>query len=231
MKKFFVSKVIFLSSAAALWLIVATILSDLTEDVLNSEQIINFDKYFAAIFLTWRSALGLKFFYIITFLANLEFVLPFAVIVLGFLIIKKYKTFIWPFIFTIASAELVTFIGKLLVRRIRPEAGALTMLDFSFPSGHATISMAMYGYLAYLLVRSTNKKTAHLAILLLAEVLIILIGFSRLYLGVHYVSDIVAGYLVGILALLAGISLREWLAFKSNQTPLPKSMLKSKLKK
>jgi undecaprenyl-diphosphatase len=215
MKKFFLSRTLFLSSIFVLWLFVFAILTDLTEDVVNTEQIINFDKYWAGVFLAWRSGVGTSIFSIITLLGNLEFALPLIILVLLFLILKKYQTFIWPFIFTVGSAELVTLIGKVLVHRVRPEGGALVMLDFSFPSGHSTIAVALYGYLAYLLICQLKDKLAKIGVAVGALIIILVIGFSRLYLGVHYVSDILAGYMVGFLALLAGISLREWLVFKS----------------
>lgn len=215
MKKFFLSRTVFLSSILALWLFILAILTDLTEDVVNTEPIINFDKYFAGVFLSWRSGVGTSIFSIITLLGNLEFVLTLALLVLLFLILKKYRTFIWPFIFTIGSAELVTLIGKILVHRVRPEGGALVMLDFSFPSGHSTIAVSLYGYLAYFLICQLKDRFAKIRVAVCALIIILLIGFSRLYLGVHYVSDILAGYMVGLLALLAGISLREWLSFKS----------------
>lgn len=215
MKKFFLSRTVFLSSILTLWLFILAILTDLTEDIVNTEPIINLDKYWAGVFLSWRSGIGTSIFSIITLLGNLEFVLPLALLILLILILKKYRTFIWPFIFTVGSAELVTLIGKVLVHRIRPEGGALVMLDFSFPSGHSTIAVALYGYLAYLVVSQLKNKFAKTSVIIGSLLIILIIGFSRLYLGVHYVSDILAGYMVGLLALLAGISLREWLVFKN----------------
>ncbi len=206
-------KTIFLSSLIALWLFLMAILVDLTEDVLNSEPIINFDKYWAGIFSGMRNALGINIFSVLTQLGNWQFIVP-AFLIILFFIYKKYHSFVRPFIFTVLSAEFVTFIGKLMIQRIRPEGGALVMLDFSFPSGHSTIAVTMYGFLAYLIIRQLKEKTAKIAVILGAIFIILLIGFSRLYLGVHYVSDILAGYLVGTLALITGISLREFKILK-----------------
>ena len=206
-------KTIFLSSLIALWLFLMAILVDLTEDVLNSEPIINFDKYWAGIFLGMRTALGINIFSVLTQLGNWQFIVP-AFLIILFFIYKKYRSFVWPFIFTVVSAELVTFVGKIMIQRIRPEGGVLTMLDFSFPSGHSTIAVTMYGFLAYLIIRQLKEKTAKIVVILGAIFIILLIGFSRLYLGVHYVSDILAGYLVGTLALITGISLREFKILK-----------------
>jgi len=216
MKQFFNSKTIFFSSAIILWLAAAAILSDLTEDVINADPIVNFDKYWAGIFFNWRSAFGVDFFSVVTLLGTWQLIVPVLIAVL-FFVFKKYQAFFWPFVFTLASAESVTFIGKILVHRYRPDGAVMVESDFSFPSGHATIAVALYGYLAYLIIKQLKIKTARIAVLSGSLFLILIIGFSRLYLGVHYISDVIAGYLVGLLALILGISFREWHTIKSNR--------------
>jgi len=197
----------------ALWLLVAAILSGLTEDVVNADPIVNFDKYWSAIFITWHSGLGTAIFSGITLLGNWQLVIPVIFLIVYFLYKKNKREYIIPLIFTVISAEAITFLGKILVHRSRPLGATITELDFSFPSGHATIAVAFYGYLAYLYLRNNKAKRA--VTIFGALIIILLIGFSRLYLGVHYISDVLAGYLVGLLALIAGISLNEWL--KSSQ--------------
>ena len=88
---------------------------------------------------------------------------------------------------------------KEVVRRARPAEiyQAYVETGFSFPSGHATLSAALYGFFMYLLYRmmpTGRKRTAAIAALAL---LIVLIAFSRLYLGVHYLSDVLGGLLLG----------------------------------
>jgi undecaprenyl-diphosphatase len=83
--------------------------------------------------------------------------------------------------------------------------------SFSFPSGHATIAVAFYGFLAFLAMRGTKRWEKSVNICFAGIAVVLLIGFSRLYLGVHYLSDVWAGYLVGALWLIAGISMCEWL--------------------
>ncbi len=196
-----------------LWAIILMILIGLTEDVVNSESIINFDKYFNNIFASWRSGWGVSIFSGLTYLGNWQIILPVALLIIAILIIKQKKTFVLPFLFTIISSATVTFIGKILIHRFRPVGAVIIESDFSFPSGHATVAIAFYGFLAYLLTRLIKNNIKRQLILAVAIVIIITIGFSRLYLGVHYVSDVLAGYLVGALALISGISLH----LKSNQ--------------
>ena len=97
---------------------------------------------------------------------------------------------------------------KLAIRRPRPPtlAGSL-MHSWSFPSGHAMGSLVGYGMLAYLLVTLwVHRRGAQVAILAAAAVLIVAIGISRLYLGVHYFSDVVGGYAAGALWLSTCVS-------------------------
>lgn len=208
---------IFSGAVLILWLLVASILIGLTENVVNAEPIVNFDKYLSTVFLGLRLDFANIIFSVLTLLGNWQLILPILFLIIYFLIIKKKKIFVVPFIFTIVSAEAVTFIGKILIHRPRPLNAMIMETDFSFPSGHATIAVAFYGYLAYILIKSLQSKIKRLAVFLGALLLILIIGFSRLYLGVHYISDVLAGYLVGLLALIAGISLSEVLRIKSNQ--------------
>ena len=81
------------------------------------------------------------------------------------------------------------------------------MLDpsgFSFPSGHASISVAFYGFAIYIAMRFVRLWSTRINLLMLGVLIAFLIGFSRLYLGVHYLSDVVAGYLVGTSGIDAG---------------------------
>ncbi len=88
--------------------------------------------------------------------------------------------------------------------RSRPAGEALTIATgFSFPSGHAMVSIAFYGFIAYLLF-STKNKWGCLGANALC-LLVFMIGFSRIYLNVHYASDILAGFLFGSICLVVNI--------------------------
>lgn len=103
-----------------------------------------------------------------------------------------------------AGAWMVQVAVKQLVERPRPPAGlALShATGFAFPSGHATDAAAVYGILAVLLARS-GRRAARVAAWAAAAGLIALVGLSRLYLGVHWLSDVVAGAALGIAWLVA----------------------------
>ncbi len=168
----------------------------------------NFDQLVRAFFLAERSDLGIKIFEIISFFGNWQFLIPAILLIVIILVIQKQKNFIWPFILTVASAEFITFLGKLYFARLRPLAATLSLSDFSFPSGHATIAVSFYGYLAFLLTKLVCPKYKFI-IVSSAVLIAFLIGLSRLYLGVHYFSDVIGGYFIGVIALIIGIKLTK----------------------
>lgn len=163
-----------------------------------------FDQQAVVFFLAHRSDPGIAVFTVISFLGNWQFLLPLLLVIILILFVKDKKNFIIPFVLVVLGAEIITFLGKLWFDRPRPLWAVFFETDPSFPSGHATIAVAFYGYLAYILIQSFPGRYQRL-IITLAALLIALIGFSRLYLGVHYVSDVLAGYLVGLLALIIGV--------------------------
>ena len=97
---------------------------------------------------------------------------------------------------------------KFVFQRPRPSFATpiIVARGFSFPSGHAMGSLIGYGLLAYLSWRATRRRPFRVAIIIAASALIIGIGLSRLYLGAHYFSDVVAGYAAGIVWLSVCIS-------------------------
>ena len=111
---------------------------------------------------------------------------------------------------TFAGAIALEIGLKHVFHRGRPEPYFNTPLptSFSFPSGHAMYAMYLYGMLAALVVPRTRSRGGRIAILTACSLMIILIGLSRVYLGVHYPSDVLAGYasaLIWVIALRAAM--------------------------
>ena len=96
---------------------------------------------------------------------------------------------------------------KYILQRPRPtEYRLIEETGFSFPSGHSMVSMAFYGYLIYLIYKYVENKYVKWILISLLSVLICLIGVSRIYLGVHYTSDVLGGFLISISYLVIYIS-------------------------
>lgn len=101
---------------------------------------------------------------------------------------------------------LLNLLLKNIIQRDRPFGYNLIIEEgFSFPSGHSMVSFGVYGFIIYLLYKSRfNYKTIYIALI---SFLVLLIGFSRVYLGVHYLSDVISGYLVSFIYLIIFIKI------------------------
>lgn len=106
------------------------------------------------------------------------------------------------FFLVVAGGGLVNSLLKNLFERERPNVNRLIEIDgFSFPSGHSMGSMLFYGFLVYLLFRSKQRMQRKIGLGILLCIIILLIGISRIYLGVHYPSDVLAGFIAGFIWL------------------------------
>jgi len=127
------------------------------------------------------------------------------VFTLSFLLLLWHKDYLEAKILIVASlgAFFLNVGLKLFFTKNRPQLWDQLIIEksFSFPSGHAIGSMVLYGFLGYLLANHYPKLT--ILIYSLTTILILSIGFSRLYLGVHWPTDIIAGYAIGFLWLEA----------------------------
>lgn len=158
------------------------------------------DTFIYNIIIKMQSDSVTQIFKAITFLASTKFILCLNIIALIIYIIKKrgYLLLI-PVnsIFSVVSNNLIKF----LIKRPRPNVLRLvTETNYSYPSGHAMISVLFYGTIITLLNRNNIKCRKIINIILM--LIILLVGVSRIYLGVHYASDIIGGYLISTGILL-----------------------------
>ena len=110
----------------------------------------------------------------------------------------------------LTNLAIITILNQLLKRILqRPRPTEFRIIEesgYSFPSGHSMISMAFYGYLIYLIYKYVENKNVKWILISLLSILICLIGISRIYLGVHYTSDVLGGFLISISYLVIYIS-------------------------
>lgn len=143
---------------------------------------------------------------IITNLGGAVVLISLCIIALLVLKNKKYGTFM---IINLATVTLINLLIKNIVGRERPNILRLVEeTGYSFPSGHSMASMAFYGFLIYLIYKSNIKnKFTKIAICIVLGLIILLIGTSRIYLGVHYASDVIAGFIISFTYLIIFINL------------------------
>jgi undecaprenyl-diphosphatase len=95
---------------------------------------------------------------------------------------------------------------KLVFHRARPDLHRLIEIGgYSFPSGHATNAFALYGILTFLLWRHISPQSGRILLIFISALMILMIGISRIYLGVHYPSDVIAGYFISGFWLMMAI--------------------------
>jgi len=151
-----------------------------------------------------RSDFLTKFFTIITNIGSAYTLMAISVLIL---LIKKNKKKAFLITINLALVFITSQVFKVLIRRDRP---ALIFLvnatGYSYPSGHMMVSSAFYFYILYLLCRKINNKIVRGVLFILTFGLIILIGFSRMYLGVHYLTDIIGAILLSVVYLIVFIT-------------------------
>lgn len=107
-------------------------------------------------------------------------------------------------IFSFTSSQ----IAKLIFTRDRPLGiNLIEVSGFSYPSGHSMVSMAYFGFITYLIYKYCKNKKIKIISIITLFTTIILVGFSRIYLGVHYLSDVIGGFLLAIIYLIIFIKI------------------------
>ena len=137
----------------------------------------------------------------ITSLGNIFLVVLVAVIVGVILFIRKNWWRLLALFLGVAIGQAVLNILKVIFQRPRPKT-EMYVFSYSFPSGHVFSATVIYGFCIYLTFRFINNATVKWIVATLLALLILLIGFSRVYLGVHWLSDVLAGYATGFAWLL-----------------------------
>jgi membrane-associated phospholipid phosphatase len=184
----------FLGAATAFVAAVAA-LAHVTEDYLTKDPLVRWDVDFATWLHAHTSPTLVTLFRVVT-LAGSVAVLAALTAVAVFLLVRagRRRDAVWLGC-SAAAVELLNGGLKLLFHRPRPELGFVHLDTYSFPSGHATGATAIYALYAVLLASTVRVPRAALVAGYLA--LVVAVGFSRLYLGAHYLSDVLAGTALG----------------------------------
>jgi membrane-associated phospholipid phosphatase len=143
----------------------------------------------------------------ITFLGKHQFLIPANLILIFYFVAVTKQNWFTIRVITIAISSLVLMLLlKQLFQRKRPLSPLLKAAKgLSFPSGHAIMAVTFYGLLIYILQNSIASDWLKVIITLPLIILIFLIGFSRVYLRVHYASDVASGFIIGTLWLLTSL--------------------------
>lgn len=154
----------------------------------------------------------------VTYCASRNFLqIAYGVVVITYLVQKNWKRALEIFVIGLGGF-LINYFMKLSFHRLRPANPLIDPLqNFSFPSGHATSGFIFYGLLVFLIWKAQIPKAYKYVIGSILVLFAILIGFSRIYLRMHYPSDVVAGFCIGFAWLALTIWLMERLKKKSDR--------------
>lgn len=190
---------------------IAILAGDVIQGILHAGDIIEIDEAVHHGLSALRGKVTISFFSFLTFYGTVPFMIGAAMLVSLLLIIFDRLSYLVPLWFTIGGSTAVTWGAKYLVARPRPEfVTGVIETSPSFPSGHATAAMATYGFLAYLCWREAPSLRLRFECAFWLIMFIGLLGLSRLVLGVHYLSDVMVGYLIGLFFLMIGVGIAEW---------------------
>ena len=147
-----------------------------------------------------RTPVLTTFFYLCTLLANtgtVVFITTTAVVVLA--VRRLWAESLLVLVVVAGGQWFGTLLKAIFVRARPPASGALIPLpgSYAFPSGHALAAVLLYSVLAFLVVRRLSGRGARIVVVSLAIALIALVGISRVYLGVHWPSDVIAAWMLG----------------------------------
>ena len=189
----------------AVCLLTAWLFAALLDSVREKDMLVHRDETLASWFHAHGTPLGDRFFVIISLIGSpASMAVLFAAAVL-YLWRAKQRTLLVAWILSYVGGTILDGVIKMVVKRPRPEFASqfLHFNSWSFPSGHSMGSLIGFAMLAYTIirVRAVKSTAAQIGIWAGAVVMVVLVGYSRIYLSVHYLSDVVAGYTLGLLWL------------------------------
>ncbi|MCU0653644.1 MAG: phosphatase PAP2 family protein [Candidatus Pacebacteria bacterium] len=189
-----------------LWLFIA-----IADNVIEKETT-TFDNNIQAAVYSLRSPAMTTAMFTISSFGSKEFLFAISLVIIAVLSLKnKRRNALTYTVILLASAGLNNLI-KFAVHRNRPQLSPIENASFfSFPSGHSMNSLVFYGLMAYFVWHYTKNKTLGATAYLFAIILVAAIGISRIYLGAHYPTDVLAGFVAGICVLSAAIAIDKTL--------------------
>lgn len=171
----------------------------LAEDVFENETI-SFDETVRGAIHNFSSPTLTEAMKIFSFLGSTVFLVALGVCVAAAFFYLRRMRALTLFLAATLGATILLNVLKAAFHRARPDAyfGYALPTSYSFPSGHSLSSFCFYGILAWLITARMKNRASKILVWTLAAALILLVGVSRVYLGVHYPSDVLAGYAAGV---------------------------------
>ncbi|OAH59541.1 MULTISPECIES: phosphatase PAP2 family protein [Bacillaceae] len=167
--------------------------------LVSSHEIIQFDQTVISFIQGLESSMLTAIMKFFTLIGSTYSIVVLSLLVLFFLYsVFKHRSELILFIAVVLGSNILFKSLKWFFHRARPDFHRLIEVGgYSFPSGHATNAITLYGILAFLLWRHIPVRWGRMVLIVISTMMMMMIGTSRIYLGVHYPTDIISGYLVG----------------------------------
>jgi len=198
----------------------------LAEDVLARDSITLYDAAVGHWVFSLATEDSSQFFFAITLLGSTWVILPASLLLGGWLIYRKRWLHLGALAFSVGGGTLLNVILKNIFLRPRPDFVNAFYHEsgYSFPSGHAMISVLFYGMAAYLLARGMRWQ-GRVRLGVTVFTLALLIGFSRIFLGVHFLTDVLGGWAAGIVWLTVCVATLEAISLPRSHPAAKKSQI------
>ncbi|TFE28221.1 phosphatase PAP2 family protein [Cohnella luojiensis] len=182
---------------AYVWGLLAIVFFSVVSLLVRNEGIAGFDTSVISVVQGWENPKLTEVMESFTWLGTTIVVIVIAVCILLFLaFVLGHRMELLLFLAVVGGAPLLNRLLKAAFHRERPDIHRLVEeLGYSYPSGHSMAAFALYGVLTFLLWRHVRRRTGRIILVVLGSSIVTCIGISRIYLGAHYPSDVLGGYL------------------------------------
>ncbi|MFW5968578.1 MAG: phosphatase PAP2 family protein, partial [Persicimonas sp.] len=167
---------------------------------------------------TWIEKLALD----LTVLGGVSFATLLVLVVVGFLLVARHPMRALEVVLSTAGGGAAALLMKEIFERPRPDVvpALYEVTNPSFPSGHATVAAVVYLTLAILIARFVKSRRQRLYVMLIAFLLVVIVGWTRVALGVHYPTDVLAGWALGLVwSLFSWLLVDYWETAREKPPP------------
>ena len=187
------------------------IFGGITEDVLTGDPLVKVDRWVMQNVLHFRTPVVTKIMAAFTHLAGTATITAGSLFIILYFLFKKRFDYLIAYASAILGGSILVLVLKVAIHRKRPAAGISVAGagGWSFPSGHAMMSVIFYGMVLYFTIRHMRSWELRVFMVMAAGFIVFLLGLSRIYLEVHYLSDVLAGYTGGLFWLTMCITALE----------------------
>lgn len=185
-------------------------------DMIFEDKNFSFDERVFAIIKPWVSNTQTAIMLVITFIGSQNFLLPANIFLIGFyLFFKRNKETAFKIAAISITSVMVMFLMKFFLQRERPLVPLIAKVHgYSFPSGHTFTSVTFYGIIAYIIYNNVKSLFLKWLLIFLCFILVLLVGYSRVYLRLHYASDVIAAFCLGVIWLV----LAKWFLVRTEKS-------------